>query len=153
MNEYMKENCKKAGWSVTEGNGQLRFLTDDCIGYEVLAKETDLDTVAMLCSAYTRDMTAAPAAYTRHCKIKDSLTRLAEAIDPWVMSGKKTCPICGSHKFLVTAHVTQDWEVDGDGNFQACTNNCVETTHAPDDEDIWTCAGCGHDGAGAEFNP
>ena len=54
---------------------------------------------------------------------------------------------------LVTAHVTQDWEVDGDGNFQACTNNCVETTHAPDDEDIWTCAGCGHDGAGAEFNP
>ena len=80
MNEYMKENCKKAGWSVTEGNGQLRFLTDDCIGYEVLAKETDLDTVAMLCSAYTPDMTAAPAAYTRHCKIKDSLTRLAEAI-------------------------------------------------------------------------
>ena len=41
MNEYMKENCKKAGWSVTEGNGQLRFLTDDCIGYEVLAKETE----------------------------------------------------------------------------------------------------------------
>lgn len=64
----------------------------------------------------------------------------------------KRCPKCGSQVFSVTAHVTQDWEVDQDGDFLRCTNECVETTHRPDDDDIWTCAKCGHEAPGKDFN-
>lgn len=64
----------------------------------------------------------------------------------------KRCPICGGTTFLVTAHVTQGWEVDGDGNFLKCTNECEEVTHTPDDDDMWVCSQCGHDAAGRDFN-
>lgn len=153
MNRYMKENCRNIGWSITEENGQMKFHTDTCGGYEIQAKETGLKDVIAHCLTYSPDLTADTDTFVRQCGLEDTLVDLAKAIEPWVMSGKKTCPICGGHKFLVTAHVTQDWEVDGNGDFQTCTNSCVETTHAPDDEDIWVCASCGHDGAGADFNP
>lgn len=65
---------------------------------------------------------------------------------------KKICPKCGGSKFLVTAHVTQDWIVDEDGDFLKCVNDCVEVTHRPDDDDIWQCDACGFDGTGSEFN-
>ena len=65
---------------------------------------------------------------------------------------KKICPKCGGRKFLVTAHVTQDWIVDEDGDFLKCVNECVEVTHRPDDDDIWQCDTCGYDAAGSEFN-
>ena len=58
------------------------------------------------------------------------------------MKKKAKCPNCESTKFLVTAHVTQDWEVEENGNFIKCTNECVEVTHEPNEEDIWTCAKC-----------
>lgn len=64
----------------------------------------------------------------------------------------KTCPKCGCTKFSVTPHVTQDWLVDGNGNFISCTNQCVEVTHKPDDEDIWTCMKCGFSDSGSKFN-
>lgn len=64
----------------------------------------------------------------------------------------KKCPICGGTTFRATAHVTQDWEVDENGNFQDCIDDCLEVTHFPDDDDIWDCANCGYSAAGAKFN-
>ena len=64
----------------------------------------------------------------------------------------KQCPKCGSQCFCVTAHVTQDWLVDADGDFLECTKDCVEVTHRPDDDDIWQCDKCGYSAAGSEFN-
>ena len=68
------------------------------------------------------------------------------------MGGKKKCPKCGCSVLGVTAHVTQDWLVDGNGMFLKCTNECVEVTHQPDDDDIWACTKCGFEAAGKEFN-
>lgn len=63
----------------------------------------------------------------------------------------KICPRCGNATFVVTAHVTQDWLVDADGNFVEEKQSCVEVTHAPDDGDIWTCAVCGLAEPGSGF--
>lgn len=63
----------------------------------------------------------------------------------------KKCPNCGSEEFFVTAHVTQDWLVDKDGEFMQVENECVEVTHQPKDDDIWQCADCGYDAAGYKF--
>ena len=47
------------------------------------------------------------------------------------------CPNhCGAH-FDVTVHVTQDWEVDAEGNFEKALNEAVEVTHGPQDDDCW----------------
>lgn len=61
------------------------------------------------------------------------------------------CPKCGGKTFGATAHVTQDWELDEFGTFQKSLNDCVEVTHAPDQNDIWDCRKCGFSGAGIEF--
>lgn len=67
------------------------------------------------------------------------------------MPPKYRCPKCGGARFGVTAHVTQDWEVDDQGQFVKCTDDCVEISHAPDSEDIWGCALCGYSAEGKEF--
>lgn len=64
----------------------------------------------------------------------------------------KVCPKCGCREFHVTQHVTQTVKVDGEGHFIKELTSCDEITHAADDDDIWTCAGCGYDAAGSEFN-
>lgn len=64
----------------------------------------------------------------------------------------KRCPKCGCKRFYVTAHVTQDWIVDEYGDFIEVIEDCVEVTHFPDDMDFWTCADCGHEDRGSEFN-
>lgn len=61
------------------------------------------------------------------------------------------CPACGSERFVVTAHVTQDWEIDHNGIFQNVLNACVEITHHPDESDIWNCANCVYSGTGKQF--
>ena len=63
----------------------------------------------------------------------------------------KRCPKCGGVKFLATAHVTQDWVVDGNGNFLECIDECSEVTHQPDDDALWHCINCGHEASGKEF--
>lgn len=63
----------------------------------------------------------------------------------------KKCPKCGNKTFEVNAHVVQGWLVDGDGDFTAVTEDCVEVTHRPDNDDIWVCSKCGYDAAGSEF--
>lgn len=61
------------------------------------------------------------------------------------------CPKCGGTTFIATAHVTQDWRIDTNGDFQECVSECVEVTHEPDQEDILTCTNCGYDASGEEF--
>lgn len=64
----------------------------------------------------------------------------------------KRCPKCWGRRFCVTAHVTQDWIVDGHGSFIKSNSDCVEVTHFPDDDDIWSCILCGFSDAGSVFN-
>lgn len=59
---------------------------------------------------------------------------------------KATCPKNPDHKkFVTTAHVMQDWVVDENGEFLEEMNPCVEVTHFPSHENVWTCCadGCG----------
>lgn len=57
---------------------------------------------------------------------------------------KAVCPKNPKHKrFLTTAHVMQEWEVNENGDFNRVTVDCLETTHEPDSRNIWTCAVCG----------
>ena len=65
---------------------------------------------------------------------------------------KKRCPECGAESFYVSAHVRQGWEVDCYGTFVATADECEEVIHQPDDDDIWSCANCGYDAPGREFN-
>lgn len=46
------------------------------------------------------------------------------------------CPKCGNTTFIATAHVTQTWLVDEDGDFIEAKSDCDEVTHAPDAEDF-----------------
>lgn len=64
----------------------------------------------------------------------------------------KKCPKCGCRSFIVTAHVTQTWLEDENGNFIKRIHECEEVTHRPDDDDMWECSHCGHNASGAEFN-
>ena len=59
------------------------------------------------------------------------------------MASKHICPDCGCTRFQVTAHVTQGWLVDEVGEFIACSAECDEVIHEPDDDDVWTCDNCG----------
>ena len=65
------------------------------------------------------------------------------------------CPNhCGAN-FEVTAHVTQDWQVDAEGNFEKALNHCVEVTHGPQESDCWECSKCGAEAVSdsSETNP
>lgn len=65
---------------------------------------------------------------------------------------RKKCPRCGNDTFEVTGHITQDWLVDSKGDFISVTTDCIDVTHRPDDDDIWSCFKCGHSAPGKEFN-
>jgi len=64
----------------------------------------------------------------------------------------KRCPKCGGKQFLVTAHVTQGWVVDENGDFVEALNDCEMVTHHPDDDDLWMCRECAYEDAGDKFN-
>lgn len=64
----------------------------------------------------------------------------------------KRCPECGNKKFLVSAHVVQEWLVDENESFDKCLDDCVEVTHKPDDDDLWICYTCGYEASGKKFN-
>jgi hypothetical protein len=56
---------------------------------------------------------------------------------------KAICPQNPKHnRFITTAHVCQEWIVDSEGNFieEACA--CLEVTHDPHPQNIWTCTEC-----------
>ena len=59
---------------------------------------------------------------------------------------KMVCPNgCGAG-FATTGHVMQEWIVDAYGNFQEVLNDCLQTTHDADFDNIWTCMKCGAEG-------
>lgn len=64
----------------------------------------------------------------------------------------KKCPNCAGQRFVVIAHVTQSWEVDKNGMFVNCLEDCIDVIHRPDDDDIWECYDCGYEATGKEFN-
>lgn len=57
----------------------------------------------------------------------------------------KVCPKNIKHnRFFATAHVTENWLVDAEGNFiEVSDSSDCEVTHEPDERDVWTCAECG----------
>lgn len=55
------------------------------------------------------------------------------------------CPKCGNTTFIATAHVTQTWLVDEDGDFIEAQSDFDEVTHRPDAEDLFTCSKCGEE--------
>ena len=60
------------------------------------------------------------------------------------MARKHICPKCGGNQFITTAHIVQSWVVDETGNFIEVVSD-DEVTHAPDDDNIWTCKKCGEE--------
>ena len=61
------------------------------------------------------------------------------------------CPNhCGAH-FDVTVHVTQDWEVDAEGNFEKALNEAGEVTHGPQEDDCWACSKCGAEAEAIQY--
>ncbi|MDA1674754.1 hypothetical protein [Bacillus cereus group sp. TH152-1LC] len=57
---------------------------------------------------------------------------------------KAVCPKNKNHKeFITTAHVVQEWKVDAEGDWLKTVDNCVQVTHKPNRDDVWTCAVCG----------
>lgn len=56
------------------------------------------------------------------------------------------CPNGCHASFYTTAHVMQEWEVTQRGDFINVTNECLQTTHSPDFDNIWTCSKCGAEG-------
>ena len=55
------------------------------------------------------------------------------------------CPKCGSKKFTVVAHVTEEWITDEKGNFLEVHQSCIDVIHKPDKDDCWLCAECGNE--------
>lgn len=66
------------------------------------------------------------------------------------MKSKHICPKCGGKAFETPAHVVQMWKVDENGNFLDVVAGCTETTHEPDDDNIWVCCACGAEGVVVE---
>lgn len=64
----------------------------------------------------------------------------------------KRCPNCGNTTFEVDTHIIQSILVDEEGYYISTLEECIETIHSPDDDDIWVCSKCGYDAAGSEFN-
>ncbi len=57
---------------------------------------------------------------------------------------KATCPKNPNHKRFETAvHVKQLWEVTQVGDLVRVRNPCLEVTHEPEVDNIWTCGVCG----------
>lgn len=59
------------------------------------------------------------------------------------MASKHICPKCGGKDFYTTAHIMQEWLVNENGDFVSVATECLEITHGPDDDNIWTCTMCG----------
>lgn len=57
----------------------------------------------------------------------------------------KPCPKCGCCEYLATAHVTQTWLINQDGDFVESKTECDEVLHTPDPDDIFVCSNCGEE--------
>ena len=59
------------------------------------------------------------------------------------MPKRHVCPNRCGDEFLTTAHVMQEWKVDGIGNFLEVSQSCLQITYKPHDDNIWSCVKCG----------
>lgn len=56
---------------------------------------------------------------------------------------KAVCPNNKEHKrFITVAHISQEWVVDENGNFEEIATECIETVASPDAGNTWNCAIC-----------
>jgi len=62
------------------------------------------------------------------------------------MAKKMICSNGCSANFNATAHVVQEWQVDASGNYVNVLRECIEVTHKPNPENIWSCLKCGGEG-------
>ena len=67
------------------------------------------------------------------------------------MVRKYKCPKCGGKKFSTTAHVCQDWMIDEDAEFIETISECIQVTHKPDEDNLWSCLECDYEAAGSAF--
>lgn len=57
---------------------------------------------------------------------------------------KAICPNNKDHKrFSVVCHVTEEWEVDENGNFIKLIEGCIDVIHGPSKDTVWCCMECG----------
>jgi len=57
---------------------------------------------------------------------------------------KAVCPNSEKHtRFITTAKVVQEWEVDQEGNFLSCISPSMEAIEGPNPERTWNCSECG----------
>jgi len=52
------------------------------------------------------------------------------------------CPNRCGDEFYTSAHVVEEWKVNGLGVWIE-TSSTLETTHDPEDDNVWSCAKCG----------
>lgn len=121
-----------------------------CEGYIIEAMQRcgyDADAIGTVCAELSKcfDEISVGDAVKTACGQETTSLAAGDAV------GKYRCPKCGAQKFSATAHVTQEWELDGSGDFAKELKSCVETTHRPDEEDIWDCMCCGFSAPGKEF--
>jgi len=45
--------------------------------------------------------------------------------------------------YVQAAHVVQEWQVDGNGEFTKVLQDCVEVSHKPNRDDYFVCMTCG----------
>ena len=62
-----------------------------------------------------------------------------------------TCPTpgCDEGRWITVAHVSEDWVVDANGNFQDNLGS-IDVVSNPDPDNMWTCDTCGKE---AVFKP
>jgi hypothetical protein len=59
---------------------------------------------------------------------------------------KAICPNDPKHnRFYTTAHITQEWAVNGNGDFleSVAPYDHTDVTHGPTPKKVWECAVCG----------
>jgi len=56
------------------------------------------------------------------------------------------CPNGCNANFTTVAHIMQEWEVDTEGEFVKVTEECLQVSYPPRDDNIWTCVKCGAEG-------
>jgi len=88
---------------------------------------------------FSDDLLAAMKAMRQMVTPQEELPETAES--------KRACPKgCDpSAGFYTTAHVVQEWRVNQNGDFVATASECLEVTHGPHEDNVWTCVTCGEE--------
>lgn len=148
----MDEKCFVTGYVAVPLNdminaGLIEFL--DLLSVKLTGSELLMNISYQVVSILNTDSDADNSVVIR---VRGDVSEILSDEEEEDTGNMKVCPKCGCREFHVTQHVTQTVKVDGEGHFIKELTSCDEITHAADDDDIWTCAGCGYDAEGSEFN-